>query len=215
MSLARIAGWLGVTQSAAPFCPMEHAGWNEDPTALRHELAHALVWLHHGGAVNQLRLARAPDGFLEPSVRYGALPQGLHHPDVFAHRYIAGELGARIYLRLPVDRLSLRRLQHTRVPMGIRPLELADRFAEPVEHNRRSDMRKLLELADEQAPRDWKRWIRKRLMSSAHLVTRYYPSIEAAAAALAPTIRTLRPGHVVSLSSEMLAKVLQTSPASE
>jgi hypothetical protein len=195
MCLARIAGKCGMTTGSLPFVPMERAAWNRDSVVIRHELGHAVVCFVHGGGLGRLRCMRAADGLLEASVKTGPpTPNQEETPafiDAVAERLLAGEVAARVHLSLPAGRISLRKLNVGRLPVGILPMEVAETMTEnPIGLNGRmhEDVTKVLMLADQYHRRSWKTWIRQRLNAAETIIREFYPVIEATAHQLGPYI---------------------------
>ena len=121
------------TQSAFPFVVIEDADWNRDDAVLRHEVAHALVWFHHGGGIGRLRAVRQADGLMLASVKTGPRPDQNDTPDFVdgvAERLLAGEVASRIHSRLPNNRIALRRFSGNTLPKGITAKELAETATE-------------------------------------------------------------------------------------
>ena len=83
--------------------------FNRDGVVLCHELGHAVVWLHQGRTIDQLRLFRSPhDGLLEGGVAFHN-PQSLRHrtdAEPLAERFLAGDSAARKALNLRRDQIS-------------------------------------------------------------------------------------------------------------
>lgn len=215
MCLARIAGKLGMTTDAAPFTPVERADWNRDTAILRHEIGHALVWFFHGGGIGRLRCTRAFDGLLEASVQFGppcfdwqATPEFI---DACAERLLAGEVVARRHLGLPGGRIALRGLRGSRLPMGIRPREIAETMTEnPIGPDGRrmlEDITKVLLAAEEHHVATWRAWIQERLLATEAIVTEHAACIEVVAAQLLHRLPS-RPGRQFVLPAAKVVDLL-------
>ncbi len=172
---------------------------NDDDVALHHELAHAATWAFMGQGIGRLRLRRAGDGLLEPSVRCGQASQAqVATPafiDAVAERLLAGELGARRYLGMRTDRVS--------IPQAPRHATATLDEVRSLCRGRDDDIKKVLDLAEGRV--DWLSWLAARVASSAERVESLWKPIDRVATVLTAMVPTKRGAEVRVFGTDLIA----------
>jgi hypothetical protein len=162
------------------FDPDMPDAFNADDVVARHEAGHVCTWIHYGGGV----------GSVEFHIEFAGLVQGMsecvqHSELTVGHRQfldwsterrLAGELAARRYLSLPMDRVSVghpeaarwNRLDSVMDALGAIPEKLTDKH----------DAVRLLMAARDSKRRDWLEWLQARLISARDVVEANQTAIE-------------------------------------
>jgi len=146
-----------------------------DDAILRHELGHALVWLHYCGAIGRLQLCRQPNSDLLASVRFGPMSESitqLQYEEAYAVRLLAGEIAARRFLNLPDDQITCV------VPLSptVRESQVLWSLTDD-----REDIVKVLQLSCRHAGDAWFSWLEKRHAEARRIVDAGWNTIDAAA----------------------------------
>jgi hypothetical protein len=156
--------------------------FNREDVIVRHELGHAVVWYHYGGALGRMRFHRMRDGLLMGGVQVRGREADMSQDDYVRTsvvRLLAGEIAARIYLRLP--------LNHVASELDLRPTSNVRRLR-PSIRRYRTDFMRAIDAAFHIAGPAWWPWLLNRHSEARAIVEAAWPVIDASAKNLQPNV---------------------------
>jgi hypothetical protein len=188
------------------FDPCLHVELDEPAAVVRHEVGHAAVWFHHGGAIGRLRLTRLVDGRLAAGVRlHGRTskpPDVMAYFETCAERLLAGELAARRHVGLPTNRISVEDPSVLRGgPSAWSCLEVIWSF-DRVDH----DAARAVQIAAHE--QQWLSWLERRLSAADHILAERWTSIDSVSAELLSSVPR-RLGSSFRISGSLLIDLMR------
>jgi hypothetical protein len=156
--------------------------FNREDAIVRHELGHAVVWYHYGGALGRLRFYRMPDRLLMGGVLFrgrGAEVSQEDYMRTLTVRLLAGEVAARRFLRLPPDRIACE--------FPLTSYSNIDRLR-PLIQQSPTDIMRAIDAAYHVASLEWWQWLLERHSEATEIVDAAWPVIESSAKVLEPYV---------------------------
>lgn len=144
----------------------QYIEFNNDRVVLSHELGHVVTWLHLGEGIGRLKCCRRADNQLMPHVALWPRKdefEKLFSPEYaqpFAERLLAGEIAARHALNMRTDQICSKGLpvDSTCDNLACVLRQINDTGGDLA----KEDVVKVLTLALQNAPSDWRTWIADR-----------------------------------------------------
>lgn len=190
------------------FVPIENADWDREDVVLCHELSHAFIWYYYKKPIDYIRVTRCN------SISYfavGFVPyenKTKENANIYLQRYLAGDIGSRLCLELPLGRIALRNFNETYRLRKLTADQLANFTTENFKMNdkiQEEDSTKSLRLAYEFYPKIWDIWIKENLSIAEQIISQNFSTIQNVAEIVRERVPTSKncPSQKIILGGEI------------